>query len=322
VTNPARNLQISDSAAPTIRLQDTGGTNQYAELFVSGSSVVLQARNDTADGNIIFRGIGGAVATEHMRINSSGNVGIGTTSPSSTLELNVSSGNLELKLNGATATHGIRNQSDGSFGHYDYTNSRWLDLRSYAADYYALFTAGAERMRIDSSGNVGIGIASPQELFHLQKTGGSTIRFQNPGVRVWNIGNDSTSFVFDDVTAGAERMRIDSAGNLKFDSGYGSAATAYGCRAWVNFNGTGTVSIRESGNVSSITDSGTGNYTVNFTTSMPDVNYSAVCSGFRSAGNEAVVVPDSFVTGGVGVNCTTGGGGEVDFSKVCVAVFR
>lgn len=62
-------------------------------------------------------------------------------------------------------------------------------------------------------------------------------------------------------------------GNLSFNSGYGSAAVAYGCRAWVNFNGTGTVAIRASGNVSSITDNGTGNYSVNFTTAMPDANY-------------------------------------------------
>jgi hypothetical protein len=62
-------------------------------------------------------------------------------------------------------------------------------------------------------------------------------------------------------------------GNLSFNSGYGSAAVAYGCRAWVNFNGTGTVAIRASGNVTSITDNGTGDYTVNFTTAMPDANY-------------------------------------------------
>ena len=47
------------------------------------------------------------------------------------------------------------------------------------------------------------------------------------------------------------------------------------CKAWVNFNGVGTVAIRAAYNVSSITDSGTGEYTVNFTTAMPDANYSA-----------------------------------------------
>jgi len=71
--------------------------------------------------------------------------------------------------------------------------------------------------------------------------------------------------------------------NLKFNSGYGSSVTAYGCRAWVNFNGTGTVAIRDSGNVSSITDLGTGQYQVNFTTAMPDANYAIVFSGYGNS---------------------------------------
>lgn len=51
------------------------------------------------------------------------------------------------------------------------------------------------------------------------------------------------------------------------------SAPVHACRAWVNFNGTGTPSIRASGNVSSITDNGVGDYTINFTTAMPDANY-------------------------------------------------
>ncbi len=58
-----------------------------------------------------------------------------------------------------------------------------------------------------------------------------------------------------------------------------SGTEVYTCKAWVNFNGTGTVAIRASGNVSSITDNGVGDYTVNFTNAMPDANYSvALCS--------------------------------------------
>lgn len=72
---------------------------------------------------------------------------------------------------------------------------------------------------------------------------------------------------------GTEQARITAAGLFQFNSGYGSVATAYGCRAWVNFNGTGTVAIRASGNVTSITDNGVGDYTVNMTTAMPDTNY-------------------------------------------------
>lgn len=55
-------------------------------------------------------------------------------------------------------------------------------------------------------------------------------------------------------------------------------APIYACRAWVNFNGTGTVAIRASGNVSSITDNGVGDYTVNFTTTMPDANFTSALS--------------------------------------------
>jgi len=65
-------------------------------------------------------------------------------------------------------------------------------------------------------------------------------------------------------------------GDLSFNSGYGSAAVAYGCRAWVNFDGTGTVAIRASGNVSSITDVAVGRYRMNLTNAMPDKNYSVV----------------------------------------------
>ena len=64
----------------------------------------------------------------------------------------------------------------------------------------------------------------------------------------------------------------------------GSVVTAYGVRAWVSFNGTGTPAIRASGNVSSITDVSTGRYKVNFTTDMPDVNY-AVAIGSQQANN-------------------------------------
>ena len=66
------------------------------------------------------------------------------------------------------------------------------------------------------------------------------------------------------------------------------SAPAYLCRAWVNFNGTGTVTIRASGNVSSITDNGAGDYTVNFTTAMSDANYAPAIATQRNGVNSAV----------------------------------
>ena len=102
----------------------------------------------------------------------------------------------------------------------------------------------------------------------------STTNLKNPSSGSNNVvlgtGGDTT--ITNNLTvSGTGSNSI--AGTLQFNSGYGSVATAYGCRAWVNFNGTGTVAIRASGNVSSITDNGTGDYTVNFTTALADANY-------------------------------------------------
>ena len=69
------------------------------------------------------------------------------------------------------------------------------------------------------------------------------------------------------------------------------SAPIYACRAWVNFDGTGTVAIRASGNVSSITDNGTGNYTVNFTTAMADANYAAIASTIGAGDANTVATP-------------------------------
>ena len=69
------------------------------------------------------------------------------------------------------------------------------------------------------------------------------------------------------VTMSANQSAVKTALNA------GGSAPIYSCRAWINFNGTGTVAIRSSGNVSSITDNSSGNYTVNFTTAMEDANY-------------------------------------------------
>ena len=67
---------------------------------------------------------------------------------------------------------------------------------------------------------------------------------------------------------------LGSGADIKAAINASGTAPIYACRAWVNFNGTGTVSIRGSGNVTDITDEGTGLFTVNFTTAMENINYS------------------------------------------------
>jgi hypothetical protein len=93
-----------------------------------------------------------------------------------------------------------------------------------------------------------------------------------------------------------------------------------GAKAWVNFNGTGTVAIRASYNVSSITDNGTGLYTVNFTNALPDANYSIVGAfNWVNNGNQFLV---SSVTASSAFIGTLEGNAYVDRSIVTVALFR
>jgi hypothetical protein len=202
-------------------------------------------------------------------------------------------------------------------------------------------TAGTNAVTVNASQNVGIGTASPSYKLDarassgigvqfLETSSGNTNRIQlgaGSGLGYINADAGSGSIALAMQVAGTERMRIDSSGNLLFNSGYGSVATAYGCRAWVNFNGTGTVAIRASGNVSSITDNGTGNYTINFTTALPDANY-AVCGAgklgttqtnplFGLGGTNQTVLTSSAVQ-----VITLQAATDTDLPYVLVAIFR
>jgi len=109
-------------------------------------------------------------------------------------------------------------------------------------------------------------------------------------------------------------------------------APVYQCRAWVNFNGTGTVAIRASGNVSSITDNGVGDYSINFTTAMPDANYSY--TGVVQYANTGAVSGQNIIFGmndGANLVTTTAvrirayvssANASYDCAIVCAAVFR
>lgn len=128
----------------------------------------------------------------------------------------------------------------------------------------------------------------------------------------------TTRFTFERTTG-----NFSVTGDLKFNSGYGSAATAYGCRAWVNFDGTGTVTIIESGNVSSITDNGTGNYTINFTTSMPDANYAVTAAAaITSAAGNRIVNPYVYSTSSIRISVKNDANAVADCDFGNIAVFR
>ena len=82
--------------------------------------------------------------------------------------------------------------------------------------------------------------------------------------------------------AATTKMSVSSGGDVKFNSGFGSVTTVFGCRAWANINQTSTQAIKGSGGVSSITDTGVGATDVNFSTNMPDGNY---CTSMSPGGS-------------------------------------
>jgi hypothetical protein len=113
----------------------------------------------------------------------------------------------------------------------------------------------------------------------LNSSGGGSVLLQEPSTasnrtltlpdaNTTAVGTDATQTLSNKTFSGAQTF-----GTASFPEPSGSAPL-YAARAWVNFNGTGTVAIRASGNVSSITDGGVGIYTVNLTTAMPDENFS------------------------------------------------
>jgi hypothetical protein len=112
--------------------------------------------------------------------------------------------------------------------------------------------------------------------------------------------------------------------SLKTELSATGSAPIFACRAWVNFNGTGTVAIRGSGNVSSITDDGTGLYTVNFATAMPDANYAAVVTGGNDAGTASQFATLAGVpaAGSVQVGYHLTGTGAADAEFMNVTIFR
>ena len=112
----------------------------------------------------------------------------------------------------------------------------------------------------------------------------------------------------------------------QFNDGNGTQ-TGTLCRAWVNFNGTGTVAIRASFNVSSITDNGAGDYTVNFTTAMPDANISVAGSAKESDSGTTdtlfKIVEVASNPSASSVRVMTGGASSAwDSTVVMVSIFR
>ena len=208
--------QVSGSGGAGVILKSTG-TNLPFVRWTDGTTNIAGMRADDS-GRFYIQTNG---FNNRLTIDSSGNVGIGTTSPAANLHVS-SSGDTIARItsadgNGAFLDLGDASDPDGGRIVYD------------SGSNLALYTASTERMRIDASGNVGIGTTSPGAVLDVECAGGSggRVRFggtttsaysthinvTNTGMELW-AQSSVRGITFSTGTTQTERMRIDSSGNL------------------------------------------------------------------------------------------------------------
>ena len=218
----------------------TGGTVRissntdavYGELIFSSNNATYEAYGASISsvgtggidgGQLIFKTGSGGVRAEKMRLDGSGNLGIGVTSPTKPLDV-VISGTGDQSIIGFRTTGG---GGQGMLLGVNTTNSVTTIKNNAGAGYGMAFYSGAgsaEAMRIDSSGNVGIGTTSPSNLLHVYRaSAGNTYAIVenttsgNAGINIKNADGDWTliaNAALRFTNSGGERMRIDSSGNL------------------------------------------------------------------------------------------------------------
>jgi len=253
VANQSSALAAPDASTISIGNLANDALNQKAKLIFqsnSNSSAVIagyyaafNGSADTATGLLFAtqaNAAGGVL--ERMRIDSSGNVGIGTSSPTTKVQVfsdgaPAASGNMNTGMAVASAAGSFAiNIGANATGGYTWLNSAYINA-SQIASPMVFMTGATERARINSSGLVGIGTSSPQVGLHISFADQSTnrIRIQNTGASGGNFdiigglaGASNVGLSFYDVTNAATRMYIDSSGRVLI----GTTATVGG--TWSN----------------------------------------------------------------------------------------
>jgi hypothetical protein len=307
--NPTQKVHISGSTSQTllitsttgdvrIALDNTGAFYSWIDSYRASGAMVFATNN-----------------AEQMRITSTGNIGIGTINPTVKLDIAgeisfgsankfTSSSNV---LAGASGQNGIlirsavSTEATPSYSSVDDTNT---GMFFPAADTLAFSEGGTEAMRINSSGNLGIGTQSPN--YKLEVNGAAQF---DGYARITSAGGAQRLLIGNQDSIGTNKPSVISAGNSNIVFGYGNSWSTNGgtvtslfsinttgtsndfaavltggttlypaffARAFVAVNQQGSQAILSSGNVSSIADGGTGLTTVNLTTAMPDQNYALV----------------------------------------------
>lgn len=197
-----------------------------------------------------------------------------------------------------------------------------FELRVTASGFGELATlTGTETVQnktIDSSNSVAAAAISGTVAAASTATTATTATTAN------TVASSAFASASENAAGTIENKPVDPLGIREALNATGTAPV-YACRAWVNFNGTGSpITIYGSGNVSSITDNGVGEYTVNFTTSMPDANYCGQYTASDSLNSAIMGGLQSNTAGSAKVNATTriDSAGRIDVAFVSVAIFR
>jgi hypothetical protein len=283
-TAPATELQIGDYTdnAETLTFatasDQTGRINFYNHNASEGAS--MRVTGGGLGAKMIFAN---RYTTDTDRVAFdlvNGRVGIGETSPSAQLHMKHASGPTLMMTRTSTNT-------SGSIGEIIFGNADW---DSSMASIRAIQDGGNDsgKLEFKTQASAAGGEVTRLTIF---STGLST--FTGPASQV-NLGGGATSSsaLYVNATSGhvGELVQIIDKNNVERlqITNDGRGLSDFTVRAWVNFNGTGTVAARDSHNVSSVTDHATGDYTVNFTNTMPSANYaSAVNTGMGTSVNSA-----------------------------------